>query len=170
MTSIDISRWNHNIGLGDPHYSLVLRDSKISDKILRALKLKEEKENLVFPFFSLLDPNKIVGAFTATWNKKQYYQGLTGRANDYLYPLCVPNVDLDPTKLLHLVRSPLSVAEYLSDNKNAIAFCRDDKISDSLVEYIINNDIKEIKCVGLRRSYILERNLYEAGHNCLVRS
>jgi hypothetical protein len=168
MATIHVSRWNHNIGLSDPKYSLILRDNKISKKILSLLKIKSENDNLVFPFFSLLNPNNIIGAYRAKSNKREEYKGLKGCANDYLYPLCVPNVELDHSKTLNLVKSPLAVAKYLSDDRNAIAYCRQDKVSDSLIEYIVNNNIKEINCVGFKRKYIIEYKLSEYGHDCLI--
>jgi hypothetical protein len=170
MSNTHISRWNHNIGLCDPKYSLVLRDNRITKKILSLLKIKSQDDNLVFPFFSFLNSNYIIGAYRSKPNKKEGYIGLKGCANDYLYPLCVPNVELDNTKTLNLVKSPLAVAKYLSDDKNAIAYCRQDKISASLIEYIVNNNIKEIKCVGFKRMHVLKSKLHEYGHDCLITS
>ena len=170
MSKIHVSRWNHNVGLCDPKYSLVLRNNRITKKILSLLKIKSQEDNLVFPFFSLLNPNNIIGAYRSKPNKKEEYKGLKGCANDYLYPLCVPNVEFDNTKTLHLVKSPLAVAKYLSDDRNAIAYCRQDKVSPSLVEYIVNNNIKEIKCVGFKRRHVLEWKLHEYRHDCLITS
>ena len=134
MATIPVSRWNHNMGLSDPKYSIVLKNNEISKLILSKLNIKSEGDDLIFPFFSLLNPKHIIGAYRAKATKREEYKGLKGCANDYLYPLCVPNVELDNNKTLNLVKSPLAVAKYLSDDRNAIAYCRQDKVSNSLIE------------------------------------
>ena len=163
--AIPVSRWNNNLGLFDPKYSLVLKNNEISKLVLSKLDIKSEGDDLIFPFFY---DGLIIGAYRAKATKKEEYKGLKGCANDYLYPLCVPNVELDNSKPLNLVKSPLDVAKYLSDDKNAIAYCRQDKVSDSLIQYIVNNNIKEINCVGFKKKYIIENKLSEYGHNCLI--
>ena len=168
MPTIPVSRWNHNMGLFDPKYSLVLKNNEVSKLILSKLNIKSEGDDLIFPFFSLFDPKHIIGAYRAKATKREEYKGLKGCANDFLYPLCVPNVKLDNSKPLNLVKSPLDVAKYLSDDKNAIAYCRQDKVSDSLIQYIVNNNIKEINCVGFKKKYIIENKISEYGNNCLI--
>ena len=65
MATIPVSRWNHNMGLFDPKYSLVLKNNEVSKLILSKLNIKSEGDDLIFPFFSLFDPKHIIGAYRA---------------------------------------------------------------------------------------------------------
>jgi|TARA_R110000824_G_scaffold141664_3_gene308426 hypothetical protein len=135
----------------------------------------DDKEHLVFPMHDPDDKSLVIGIFRKFWEIQRGHQIIVSsrssfkrKYGDLLYPLCNPNVTLDTSKPLHIVQTPLEVAELLSEGKNAIATFYKNTISNKLRDYIISNNIKEVICSIRVNKASLEKKLDKEGYNCIL--
>jgi hypothetical protein len=125
---------------------IVHRSYKIKTEVLNLLNIKCNADgDLHFPFYDPYDEKTIIGHYLAGTNNKGAYKKLNRCAHDYVYPSNVPGVSFNKEETLYIVKTPAIAAEYLSQGKNAVAYCYRNRISDNLITYIGQNGFKKIK-------------------------